>query len=100
DLRRASAATHGAPRRARRRRRSRDRGASSRTDDERTAAAGTRRPGPPNPQAGDAMTANIIRQRRTPERGSISPMVLYGTIIVCVMGVGGATVGRLVPGPG
>jgi Flp pilus assembly protein TadG len=34
--------------------------------------------------------------RRNPERGSMAPMIAYGSVIVCVMGIGGATLGRIV----
>jgi len=33
---------------------------------------------------------------RLRERGSFAPLVAYGTVIVCVMGIGGATLGRIV----
>ena len=34
--------------------------------------------------------------RRETQRGSITPMVAFGTVILCVMGIGGATIGRIV----
>jgi hypothetical protein len=34
--------------------------------------------------------------RRRPERGSMTPMVAFGTIVVTVMGIGAATIGRMV----
>src|SRR5262249_33254210 len=91
---RAGQAEHTA-RRSRRDRRSHDHDAAPRTaraPGERWSRAAT---GAGHPRGSDAGNRGDAMTRRARERGSFAPMVAYGTMIVCVMGMGGATTGRI-----